>query len=566
MARNSSRGRRLGAIAATAVAAALALAGCGGGGGSSSGGSQSGPDAAADDKVMNIYTGTQTPIVANFNPFSPTRLHAAAGVMYEPLFYYNKVADVAPLPLLAESKEWNEDGTELTIKLKQGVKWSDGEDFTAEDVAYSFMYPLAKPDYLTDATVVDDQTVVLSFDDPAFTSEFTLLGSTYMIPEHIWVDIEDPDTFTNTEPVVTGPYTVDTTSESAFTAKANPHFREEGKPAVKRLRFLGLGGGQSVEDLIATGALDWTSLFTPDPESLTADGRMAYIENHVNPTAIFTCANADLGCTGPQTEAAVRLAINAALDRGALNTKAFGGTAGVASPTFALPGRDDRFISKSVTAESPQTANVDEAKKILEDAGWTLGSDGIYEKDGQKLSMRIISVDGWVDYNTAARLISEQLGNAGMNVEANTVALSELLDARLIGNFDLMLNGIVGSSVPDPWVVYNNYFTTWATAPVGDQVPTGLNNSSRYSNAVVDDAVKSASMTNDTDELAQYYAVIQEQIEQDMPYIPLIISATQAFFNVEDYTGWPTEEDMYAFPPPWENVAAGVILTRVEPK
>lgn len=515
---------------------------------------------------MNIAPGTQTPIVANFNPYSPTRLSATDGVMYEPLFYYNNVADTPRLPLLADSAEWNDDGTELTIKVKQGVKWSDGENFTADDVAYSFSNPLASPRGLDSATATDGETVVLTFVEPSFARESTILGGTVMVPEHIWKDIEDPDTFTNEDPVVTGPYIVDTTSESAYTTKANPHFREEGKPAVKRLRFLGLGGGQSAEDMVATGTVDWISLSTPDPLSLTTSGRMAYMENHVNPTAIFTCANADMGCTGPQTDVAVRQAINIALDRGALNTKAFGGTAGVASPTFALPGRDDHFISKSVTAESPQTANVDEAKRILEDAGWALGSDGVYEKDGQKLSMRIVSVDGWVDYNAAGRLIAEQLGNAGMHVEANTVALSEMADARMTGKFDLMINGIIGSSIADPWVVYNNYFTSWATSPVGEMLPTGGANASRYSNEIVDEAVTAASMTNDQGELAKQYALIQEQIERDLPYIPMIIVATQSFFDVEDFTGWPTEEDLYAFPAPWQGTAVGVILTRIEPK
>lgn len=551
------------ALLAVAASSTLALAGCSSGGAKSS---QSGASGASD-QVLTIYDGTPTPVVPNFNPYSPTRLLATLGVLYEPLFYYNKAQAQEPTPMLGDTYEWSEDGTQLTVNLKSGVLWSDGEPFTANDVVYTMESDFNSYEGLTSVTASDDTTVLIEFSDPAFTKEFSLLGSTPIIPEHIWKDIEDPDTFANDEdPVVTGPYVFDNSSESAFTLKANPHFREEGKPAVPRLRYLGSGSGQSAEDLIATGAVDWISLFTPDPESLAASGHMSYLVSHVNPNALFTCANADLGCTGPQTDVAVRQAIDVALDRGALNTKAFGGTAGESSATFAIPDRDDEFISPDVPRTSPQEANVEEAKKILEDGGWTLGSGGIYEKDGESLKMKLISIDGWVDYNTAARLISEQLGNVGMSVEASTVALSELVDARNQGKFDMLISGVIGSSIADPWIVYHNYFDTDSTAEVGDMLPTGLQNASRYSNPVVDAAILAASQTNDVAVLKEQYGIIQKEIVNDLPYIPLNISATQTFVNSEDFSGWPTDSDLYAFPPPWEAYASGIILTHVDAK
>jgi len=52
---------------------------------------------------------------------------------------------------------------------------------------------------------------------------------------------------------------------------------------------------------------------------------------------------------------------------------------------------------------------------------------------------------------------------------------------------------------------------------------------------------------------------------RDLPYIPLVINATQTFFNTKDFTGWPTEEDLYAFPPAWGSVASGYVLQHLEP-
>lgn len=565
--RTHSLRRRVAATVAGVAVAAVALTGCGGGGSSSTQSDAAGGGSSSSDATMNIYAGLPTPVVANFNPFSPSRLNVTLGVMFEPVFYYNKVQSGPPTPVLGESREWSEDGTELTIHLKDGVLWSDGEKFSADDVVYTYEYPLNSISGLVSAEAKDDTTVVLTFEQPAFTSEFTILGATPILPEHIWRDVEDPDLFANDEdPVVTGPYVFSTASESTVTLEANPNFREEGKPAVKKLRYLGIGASGSVEDLIETEAVDWVSLFTPDPEGFLSNPRWDYLVAYVNPTSLFTCANADLGCTGPQTDPAVRQAINVAIDRAALNTKAWGGVGGEASPTFAVPGRDDEFISKDVPAVSPQEGDVDAAKKILEEAGWTLGSDGVYEKDGQKLQMTIMTVDGWIDTNAAARLMAEQLEAAGMKLDYQTAALSEVVDSRNYGKFNLIINGIVGSSIADPWVVYRNYFSTDATSPVGEALPAGLSNATRYSNPIVDAAVKAASETNDVEQLKEQYAIIQEQIVQDLPYVPIIQAATQVFVNSEDYTGWPTEDDMYAFAAPWENYAAGVILTKVEPK
>lgn len=64
-------------------------------------GETSGP--AKEARTLRVWAGSQTPIVANFNPFAPTVLHAALGPIYEPLFFYNKTGAEAPTGLLGES-------------------------------------------------------------------------------------------------------------------------------------------------------------------------------------------------------------------------------------------------------------------------------------------------------------------------------------------------------------------------------------------------------------------------------------------------------------------------------
>ncbi|KZM35529.1 ABC transporter substrate-binding protein [Oerskovia enterophila] len=558
MIRSKGRKRLLTAVALASGLTLLAT-GCG-----TSGDDGDQGTASKGDGVLTVWAGSQTPIVANFNPYAPTVLHAALGGVYETLFYFNKASSDAPQPMLGESYEFNEDGTELTIKIREGVTWNDGKPFTAEDVVYSFSNETSKPVYLASAEVVDPTTVKLTFTGPQFTNEFALLGASWMVPEHIWKDVPDTISFANEKPVGTGPYTVASTSDASYSMVANPDYWG-GAPAVEKVQYLGIDANTSAESLLKTGKIDWAGMFVADPESLTKDGRLGYINTPQDPTVLYTCANADAGCVGAQTDVAVRQALNVAIDRGVINEKAFVGLAAEISPTFALLGRDDKWISPDVEKVSPQEANAAEAGKILEAAGYTKGADGIYEKDGKKLELKLISVEGWSDYNAAADLIAAQAKTAGIAITAETATWDEFSDARQTGGFELIMGGVVGTSVPDPFQIYRDWFSGEYTQPVGTQLESGEWNFSRYSNPTVDAAVNAAAATNDEAAKKAAYATIQTEITRDLPYIPIVINATQTFFDQKDFTGWPTEDDLYAFPPSWGSVSAGVVLSTIKP-
>ena len=551
---------------ATAVAGvsvlALGLTACSGGGGDA--------DSGDSDRTLRVWAGSQTPIEANYNPFAPTVLHGALGPIYEPLFFFNKTADTEPVGLIGDSYEYSDDGTQITVVIKEGLKWSDGEDLTADDVAFSFLYEANNPEAngLLSAEATDATTVVLTYDTPQYTTEFQRLGSSYILPEHIWSEVGDYMTFANEDPVGSGPYVVDNTTKESYTLVANPEFRGADELGVKKVQYIAVDNNQTAQDLLAAGELDWAGMFIPNPDSVTGNGKISWVNTPQDPTVLYTCSNADLGCTGAQTDVAVRQALNVAIDRGTIKDKAFVGLTGDISPTFALLPRDEKWVADSANEISPQSADAAEAGTILEAAGYVKGDDGFYAKDGAVVEMSLTSVDGWTDYNDAAKLIAEQAAEAGIKINVSTVQWQEFSDSRQTGQFELIVGGMIGTSVADPFQIYRDWFggeTVASTSAVGSEVPTGRWNFSRYSNPVVDEAIQAAIGTSDDAAKLELYGTIQDEIVRDLPYIPLVINATQTFYNSADYTGWSTEEDLYAFPPSWGAIAAGYILQQLQP-
>lgn len=542
------------ALAAGAAALALVLTGCAPSDGASGG----------NASVLRVWAGSATPINNNFNPFAvDTAVHATYGAIYEPLFFFNQLSADEPLGMIGDHYEYSDDGTTLTITIKPGLKWNDGEDLTAADVAFTFGYGSNADPQLVSAEAADDTTVVLQYSEPKFTAASLILGSTWIIPQHVWEGIDDFMSETNPEPVGSGPYKLKTFTEAAYTIEANELFRD-GAPAVAEVQYLGLDSNQSAQDLLTTGKIDWVGQFIANPDAVTGSGRISMLNQQQDPTVLLTCANVELGCSGAQTDPAVRRAIDLAMDRATIREKAFAGLAGEASPSFTLQPRDEQWLSDPALAVSPQSPDASEAGAVLEAAGYAKGSDGFYGKDGTAIEIDLFSPDGWTDYNDAAKLISEQAAEAGIRINARTVSDAEYWTPISAGDFQMAMWGLTQSLVADPFSNYDQYFASASTAPVGED-PLKGQNYSRYSNPVVDDAVRAAGATEDVAAKQAAYAAIQAEIARDLPYIPIVLNASQSFFNTSKFTGWPSESDLYAAPLPYLSTASAVVLARLQP-
>ena len=186
----------------------------------------------------------------NFNPLLPNALFPAAGGIYEPLLVYNRVK-ATYVPWLATSYAWTADNARLAFAIRAGVKWSDGQPFTARDVAFTFDVLRRHPpldsrrvwDFLSDVKATSDAIVVMTF-RRAYTPGLVLVGHQAIVPEHIFKDV-DVTAFANENPVATGPFTVVTRFEpGVYELGRNQAYWQPGKPAVAGLRFPALANNE----------------------------------------------------------------------------------------------------------------------------------------------------------------------------------------------------------------------------------------------------------------------------------------------------------------------------------
>ncbi len=555
--------RKIGALAAVT---ALALSACSSDEGEGEGDGDGGTSITA-------FTGATGDMSKNFNPFSPTTQQPTNGIIYEALVHYNMAAaDAAaaePTMVLAESTTWDGTGQVLTIVVRSGVTWSDGTPMTANDVAFTFNYLKANAGINTagfdgTATAVDDTTVTVDFGAPnSYTLAPNLLGNTAIVPEHLWTDVADPTTFTNENPVGTGPFTLTNFTPQSYVLTKNANYWDEGKPAINEIRYVTFGNADAANTALLNGDIDWMSVFIPGLEQqLEGNPDITYVNNHVLTTVLAACSSPDLGCTGPQTDPAIRQAIYYALDRTRINAAAFEDFASQPSYTMMVPGRDDPWFAAEPEGLASMDADTATAEQKLTDAGWVKGGDGIYAKGGERASLTAQVVSGFNDYIAALQTMTEQLKTVGIELVTRQVSYNEWSANQNNGTFQLSMDSLGLGVTPNPFFVYEYRFETAQTVPVG----TPANgNFGRYSNPTVDAAINAAGATNDEAVQKEQYGIIQAQLFNDMPYIPVVLNGNITEFNTSRATGWPLADNPYAFPASWKLWDNGIVAKTITP-
>jgi len=216
------------------------------------------PAMAQDQVILRLLPYHTDAMVENYNPNNPTgpqqRMRDFA---YEPLWIDNIWHPGENEEALAVGWEIGEDLKSITYSLREGVKWSDGEDFNADDVVFSFEYAKAHPDYpmgidvyngetgnVVSAEKIDDLTVKFNLNEPDALARYGLNGL-YPLPEHVWSNVDDPKNYANLDVVATGPWTVPANfSRNGHDLCRNELSRYNNENAIDCLRFPQMNGNE----------------------------------------------------------------------------------------------------------------------------------------------------------------------------------------------------------------------------------------------------------------------------------------------------------------------------------
>lgn len=543
--------------AALAAALTLTLAACsleGGPGGDSPGGDTPGGGAtngtggengngggSTGPHILNQIGWGGTTWNPNFNIFSPTGVNANPGTAYifEPLIRSDRTSAGEFLPHLAESWEFNEDGTQLTFTLRDDVLWSDGEQFTSEDVKYTWDLvlsgetPQAYP--FTSVEAPDDFTVVVNYDSETYQD---LVGFTVrsIVPKHEW-ESQNVREWTNPEPVGTGPAVLASHSPQQIVFDIRDDWWGGPSNGLDQLALVAVEGdamrAQIISNQVQFGTFGWQN----------AQSEFVDLDPENNFYGFYPVGNSD-GMIFNTTEAPyddvhVRRALRAALD---LETAAQVVAVGYSVPTPA--GIDPIVYSELLADEHTHVFDPELAQQELEAGGWTV-ENGQLVKDGESYSLRYDVYQPYSEWVNNGTVVADQWReNLGLDVSVNQMADAPFTEASSTGNFGILSGSPVSGSTP--YQVFNTLAEPNFT-PIGEQA---IYNYGRWQNDEYDTVIAelaSIEPGSDDDRVRELVVRAQEIITEEAPFIAVATAGWKAVLNGTDWTNFPVPgEDNFA--------------------
>jgi peptide/nickel transport system substrate-binding protein len=480
-----------------------------------------------------------------FNPFNPANNQESIGFVYEPLIYVDLLNNQAETPMLATGYTWNSDNTSIKFTIRDGVKWSDGQAFSAADVAFTFnlmkqtpatdLYSLWSGAGLQSVTS-DTNSVTMTFSSPAKAYFFNFANQVGIVPQHIWSSGDaaaHPDTWDDANPVGTGPFMVNPCTPNNIQYTANPTFWQAGKPYIQKVEYPAYLDNTPANNDLAAGKAQWGSQFIPNIQQL-------YIAKSANnhtwsPPVTNVQLFPNLDPSHPATsKLAVRQAIAQALDRTQIATIGEGGQQPAGNQTgVVLPTFQKYEDGAALTASGYDKPDQAKAMQLLATAGYS---------PSHPLNLDVITITGYTDWDASLAVIKQELAPIGINLTVDDLAQQTFLDQLFNGNYDLAYYGEAGG--PTPYYEMRQILYSKNSAPIGQQASS---NYERYNNPAVDALFDQYPTASDADQVT-IIKKIEAAMIADVPIIPTTESVDWFQYNDSDIQGWPTQAQPYAQP------------------
>lgn len=498
--------------------------------------------------------------VDSLNPF--TGIVSSAYEMYqlnyETLTDYGQ-ADFSTKPALAESWEATPDGLTWTYHLRAGLKWSDGQPLTAQDVAYTFNRvrhgKYEQTNYgnyvtgLTSVVATDDQTIVMKVKKPTPIMEHLYI---YILPEHIWKDIDEKKVtdYTN-EPgpdgvVGSGPFILKEHKKGQF-IRLERNANYYGKaPKVDELVFRIFQNEDSLAQALKRGEIDFaddlgSNVFnslqnTPGVKTFPAK-YSGFDEIAMNVGAALDDGT-PIGNGHPALkDKRVRVAIAHAIDTKTLTDRVLGGH-GTPGTSIIPP----LYESLHYTPPQPYTFDLAEANRLLDEAGYKKGAGGIRTMpDGSKpLKFRVFGRSNSQNSKQTVQFVSGWLKDIGIDAQTKIVSEDALTEIIGEGKFDMFEWGWVVE--PDPNYQLSTFTCANRSYKDGGNIYANLSDSF-YCNKTFDALYQKQTEQIDETARAETVKAMQKMLYDDAPYVVTYYYDDLQAYRSDRFTGFQPQPE-----------------------
>ncbi len=511
----------------------------------------------------------QGPTLLNPHFATGTKDQDGSRMFYEPLAGWDGDGNLVPqlaaeIPSI-ENGGLAKDGMSVTWKLKQGVKWHDGQPFTADDVVFNWAYAsdpataaVTSGSYTYNTAVkVDDYTVRVEFKKPTpFWADPFVGNNGMIIPKHIFEASKGAPAHAapaNLSPVGTGPYKFKEFRPGDFVSGViNTDYHEPNEPFFDAVEMKGGGDATSAaRAVLETGEYDFAwNLQVEDAvlQRLEKGGKgtvklfpganVEHIQlNNTDPNKVVDGERSSLKTKHPTlTDPAVRQALSLLIDRGGVQKYIYGRTA-IATSNYV--NNPPRYVSKNTHWDF----NIAKANEILDKAGYKKGADGIREKNGHKLKYVFqTSINGPRQKNQ--EIVKQACAKAGIGIDIKAVVASVYFSSDVANpdtypHFytDLQMY-TTGPNYPDPWQ-WMASFVSWEVAQKSNNWQG--RNITRWQNAEYDSVYKAAGNEMDPIKRTAMLIKLNDLVVDNIVIIPelyrLSVAAAKNGLAV-DLSGW----------------------------
>jgi peptide/nickel transport system substrate-binding protein len=481
------------------------------------------PETAADLQAANDQPAYGDAVIegtigepSNLIPMlaSDSASHSVAGQIFNGLVKYD--TDLSVIGDLAESWDISKDGLVITFHLRKGVKWTDGKEFTADDVMFGYKTiidektPSAyKEDFLQvkKAEVMDKYTFRVTYEKP-FAPALTSWTSLVILPKHLLEgkDITKSDMVRN--PVGLGPYKLSKwVSGQELILESNKDYFE-GQPYIDRYLYKVIPDSATMFLELKTGGIDMMGL---TPIQYTKQTDNVFFKNNFRKYRYpaFSYTHLAFNQKHPWfSDKRVRQAMSYAIDKNEI-------------VDVVLFGLGSPATGPYVPNTWPYNPNVrkyeydpEKAKELLKEAGWQdRDGDGILDKDGKPFKFTILTNAGNNLRKNTATIIQSRLEKIGVKVEIRTLEWSTFVNQFIDKKrFEAVLLGwSIGLDA--------DQYDIWHSSKTKEKELNFIS----YSNPEVDELLEKGRRTFNLDERKKAYFRIQEILADEVPYIFLYV-------------------------------------------